>query len=352
MLTIYWGTIQDDALFYHNAWFNYAIYYFALLCALATVCGQWSQRLPADSTGLRVGMVGVVLSLGLLLAEPLRVSDPRAKDNEAMRGEVALAIAKATGSQAPAPVRKFLAIPPNAWPLAVGIGLQLHRAGQPFCVGEQWSVMFGREYVEQPTDKGLIQVWRINRSHLGPQDQRGAEGIYPLRDGWSLSVLPPRLNLDKEHKSFTLNFRAGGNAGDFEGFGWAAPEDWGTWSAGTRAALVFHPQSEALSDVAVHAEVVPLLAPEKGLNVQRIRIFFNGQRIGNECKVTKENRSLAFVLPAALWNQGARAPADEAARLEFEFPDSVSPATLDQSGGNKDRRPLAIGFQEVCFSLE
>ena len=93
--------------------------------------------------------------------------------------------------------------------------------------------------------------------------------------------------------------------------------------------------------------ILPFVAPLAlgDVHRQRMSVSFNGEPLGPERELMDAG-VINFTIPADRWNAAA-AGADPLATLTFEFPDAVSPASLDPTGHNVDTRKLGVHFSNL-----
>ena len=349
-LTLFWGVIQDGPMTYFNAWFNYSIYQFMALLALASLCARpEAAATPRRWWELRLGAAAVALLVCVLLAGPLRVYDPATALDRITRANVQRAIDDSNTPGQP-PETKLLIFTQETWEMAAGIALHLSRAGQPFVVLPQWVIVVGEQHrwTDFPANTSLehMEIFRLHARHAGTARQPA----YALpKVGAALTIVPSVIDPSDDKRS-TIEFRPEGN--NFLGFhviGWGAREDWGTWNDGHIALLAFHPKSAGGSDVEMRMDVIPLLAPQYGLTEQIIRVFLNGEQIESERVLTHPDSALTFTIPSDQWERAASAPDTTPATLEFRFPNATAPRLIDPTNTNGDMRTLAVGFHQLQF---
>ena len=351
-LTIIWGIIQDGAMTYFNAWFNYAIYHFVALLGLASLCAR--PTTPATSRRQwwvrRVSAAAAVLVVCVVLAGALRVDDPLVESGRITRDHVAQAIAD---SEIPGqmPATKLLIFTQETWEVAAGVALQLTRANQSFVVLDQWVIVVGESHrwKDFPATPLLNQL-QIFRLHAHFADTAHAP-LYSLPIvGAALTTMPSVIDPADEALS-TIEFRPhDNNFLSFQVVGWSAKENWGTWNDGHISLLAFHPMTADGSDVAMRLDAIPLLAPQHGLTEQTVSVFFNGEQIGHERALSQPEEAMTFTIPSKLWEQAANEPPMTPATLEFRFPNATAPRLVDPDNTNGDMRTLAVGFHQLQFS--
>ena len=356
VLSLYWGTRQDGQMFYYNSWFNFAIYYFGLLIAVAVLCTAWlgveARLAGAGRLGARLLGVGAVILIAVHSAGRLRIYnfyDP--EGTRATHDNVARAIATQDANH-PA-VCKVLYLPDDYWPVCVGVGLQLARAGDAFVVRGRWQNTLGAQYDwRNLTEKGLkggLFPWYIVPRGTRPPGVPADAPVIPLRGDAVLMVSPPPLALSAAGSTLDLRFVHDGNAARLGVGGWGVAEPFGTWSEEHWSALAFRPQAVHGSRVDLVVSGIPFLAPAYGVTRQRGRLYLNGTLFGPEQQLAAPG-TMPFSLPAAAWNAAA-ANADPMISLVFEFPDAKSPSTLVPGNSNGDPRILGVFFQQVRLQV-
>jgi hypothetical protein len=351
-LTLRWGVIQDGEMFYFNAFFNFAIYFFAALIAAAEVVrlvvaatARWTKT---DSGILEpiLAALAFILSLAVLISQ-LRMTDPSWHAHLLTHDGVAQAIV----SDRQTPGDTFLDFPQLAWPVAVGIALEVEREGGKFAVPDRWKTMFGPEY---PPQVNLQQVahtayrkWTLYEAPVTAKDEPAPKTSIPLEDGTSL-VLEPLSVIDLDHQgAVSIAFRLNVASPAYEITGWSGAEPWGEWIASKVAVLAFA-AAPVNEDVALSLDVSPFLEPARGLTAQRLRVRLNGEPIGPELRLTSTDAPpINLIIPRAFWNK-AGAGSGTNAMLELDLPDAISQQDLDFSKPG-DTRALALGVRRMSF---
>ncbi len=357
-LTLYWGTHQDGWMFFYNSWFNYAIYYFAALIAVAVLCSARPGSQPSRRSWLVMRAVGVgaVILTAVLFAGRLRVRDDESEIARGMHERIQQAIADADRRDPSA--CKALFVPDKFWAVMTAVGLELARHGDPFVVSGRWKILFGDEHQWQNLkgtslrDDGFRSWYVLLPGTSWPGVPAGVpafpmrpvtiEGV-PMPD---LMMTPPILELSAAGSTAEIRFGKTGNSEPFTIAGWGLQDDpAGAWSAESWAAFAFRPQVIAGTCVEVLVTGIPFLAPSHGLNRQRVRVYLNGTLVCPEQALTTTG-TLPFLIPASVWNAAAAKP-DAQASLSFEFPDAVVPASIASKPPNDDYRHLAVYFNKV-----
>ena len=371
VLTLYWGTIQDGQLFYYNAWFNFGLYYFGLLIALAVVC-EWLLGITRDANAPtparleRIASVAAVLVLAGFFSGKLRIRDPDPASTLAMHDSVARALA-ATAPADGRPVIQSLRFTDDLWIIMAGVGIQIERAGQPFCVPDGWALFFGLDHgwTAQSADllhAGRVQVWRFGHKEgfeaAGVPSTRLETTSVDRRNAFLPDDIAVNFTLDTIDPSrddqASIRLVTGGNVPPFIQGGWSFQEGWGTWSESPHAVLGFHADPVDAASAGVEITLLglhPFLNPAHRLNSQRLRVLFNGEPIGGEHRLEADVDSFTYQVPADLWNRAASGFKAGQALLELDFPDAASPASFDPGLANPDMRKLGVGLREVRFDL-
>ncbi len=361
-LTLYWGTIQDGPMLYYNAFFNYGIFYFGALVAFAAICGglpvAWNaapahRRIAATSRALPALLV---LTVYAVQVSHLHVTPWSAGPDEIRQGVAKMAAATTPRDTNGSATPKMLLFAHDEWPWVTAAALELDREKIPFLVTEEYSIIFGEEHGWHPRSgsalKQGIQIWRFPRSLAPPASPPVVPPV--VLDPWrpvSLVVTAPVIDPNDPDRAGVIDFRIHGNAPAYLLRGWSGPETSWAWSDGPWAALAFSPRPVNGGNVELHADLSPLLSPPRGITGQRMRVFFNGEPLGGERRLDNDEShpaQLPLIIPAAAWNRCAAHP-DDCAVLEFEFPDAVSPASLDPTGANRDVRVLGMRFVTLRF---
>ena len=195
-LTLYWGTIQDGEMYFYNAYFNFAIYYFALLIALAVLSGVLQARYPrwcATSWG-RLSPLGLVLAVCLWSAGRWQVADP-AREVDALVRENTFRAVRATAATSRSPVCADLVFEDAVWHYAIGVALQLARAGDCYTVPDAYRTRFGLPPAAREAPAGRAEpgkrTWRFEGTNTFAPRATSIPS-FVLRDSVFLNVgVPP-----------------------------------------------------------------------------------------------------------------------------------------------------------------
>ena len=353
-LTLRWDCRQDDQMFYFNAWFTFAIYYFAALLALSVGCTALRQAAPGWPE--RILGVGAVCAAALWNASALRLTDPSPDATRSLHADILRLETEARAALADPganPVR-LLHFEYDTSPVAVGVALQLARDGVPFCTENRWHAYFGdaQDWTHSPAAApggAAVQVWRF--AH--------ADGVHLTTPPYlldffhapdDLAVRCDDLPIDPAAPDGTvMRFGPGGDAPRYGVGGWFTADDGQTWIDDGHALLAFQPVPVADGEVEITvADLVSVLPPEQRTARQRLRVFFDGQPLGAETVLPPEPVTLTFRLPAARWN-AASAPGALRGRLLFELPDAL-PALRPNAFAVQPPKPvIGLGLREIRF---
>ncbi len=364
-LTLYWGTIQDGPMLYYNSFFNYGIYYFAALVAVASFCAwvplrsSWGLTRPIPVATYLVPTCLVAIVYGgwdfpqqwKHPQTPAGMGPYYARLYQHVSELIADTSDPGTGQR---PLPRFL-IFTDGWQLATAVALELSRQGVPFLVPPQDKVIFGETHGYSSASTGAlrdgVQVWRLH----GPQATVGMPPPLPAvvlapEGPLFLEVDTPMIDPIDPGNASAIDFRTVGNAPAYMISGWSGGEPWGTWNDGTEALLGFRPKPAEGAGVEMKVAVAPMLSPTSGLSAQRMEVFFNGEPLAatRRFDATANTEASVFTIPTALWNRCAERKYG-CAVLRFKFPDAVSPAKMDPTGQSRDQRTLAFGFGSIRF---
>ncbi len=296
--------------------------------------------------------VAVFLLAGLFFAAHLRRESSGSVADRAMRQNIARALTVSRGLH-PASTKMLFASDEYA-SIATEVGLQLARAGEPFVVaGGRWKNSFGAEHQWRILDAKALQTglaaWYILPRSLLLWGLIKDHQHFSLRDGTSLVLTSPTLELSGAGHMIELAFTPSGHVQDFALGGWASSDPGGTWSAEGSAAMAFHPRVIVGSGIEISVDAHPFVAPAQGLIRQRLRLLFNGKPIDPEQQFTMEETA-HFTIPAQTWNAEA-AKVDAQVSLVFEFPDAVVPASLAPGLVSDDTRALGLFFTRMQLKV-
>ena len=372
-LTLHWNTRQDGQMFYFNAWFTFAIYYFAALIALAVVC----VRLPAASTAWpgpawleRALGSAAVLAVAWGWAGSLRLVDPspaatRAMHEDTLRLEAA---ARSTEAKDVSPMNVICFEYYNS-PVAVAVALQLERDHVPFVTEERWSVFMGENHrwsslSAQRLRAGHIQAWRFAHRPELPAGQDGAD----------LPVATVAYLLDFFHKPDDIVVRRSdplvdpaassdasiqllpdGNGPQYIIGGWRYPEPEGTWTDAPHAIFGFRPVPVPEDGRMVKIQlngIAPAVDPTRGLPPQQLRVFFDGEPLGPEEQLTGKLNTFVYHVSAARWNRPAEAGGGSSSHSLMLVPDARAVASGALTHYRQDGIPIGVSLRSVRFGFE
>ncbi len=345
-LTLFWGTIQDGAMFYYNAWFDYSIWYVlalfaagALADALDAFTFRSERRLlwKAGVILLCAGLAGVTLARH---PERFRADDA---DGEADRLQHRSVADRLSTEPAGTPRAKLLFFPHDAWQSATGIAVQLTRAGRPAYVSPEWETVFGPDHqvpdwknvVSRPADTNpTFECWHL----VSKQKVSGEDARFPLFMDYAL--VPGGLPIDPAVAPEIVWQGGGTNNLDYTSEGWEGTD---TETTARLALLQFRPcpvPPTAGVRITFHFTVYPF-ARRPG--PQRMEVRFNGNDLGTLSFARDAAGAQSVTVPAATWNRYG------AVLLTLAFPDAVAPIT---TGEGSDRRPHAFDAHRISFALE
>ena len=360
-LTLRWNTRQDDQMFYFNSWFTFAIYYFAALLALAMGCA-WLRWTGLSWLERGLG-AGVVCAVAISHASALRLTDPSPAATRALHADILRLEAEsraALSNSGSNPVR-MLHFEYDTSPVAVGVALQLARDGVPFCTENRWHAYFGDaldwSHASVATPRGAaVQVWRF--AHAEPS----VPGVHLTTAPYLLDFFHAPDDLAVHYVDSpvdpaapggaVIRFGPGGDAPRYGVGGWFTADDGQTWIDDPRALLAFQPVPVVAADGEVEitlADLASMLTPVQGTARQRLRVFFDGQRLGAEAVLPPEPTTLTFRLPTARWNAAASVPGASGGRLLLELPDAL-PAPKPNAFAPQPPKPvIGLGLREIRF---
>ncbi len=369
-LTLKWGTSQDGRMFYYNAWFNFAIYYFGVLVVLAAGC-RWVFILGGAAVNVaatwreRLGGASAVLLVGALLAGPLRVRDADPASTRAFHESVQRALAATATPGGGPPTPRILHFAVAFWVTVAGVALEMERAHQPFYVPDGWEVTFGHAHAWKAAPPELIrrrgvQSWLfvyLPEVTPGADSAQAVSIATPTRDhqasglgdhlfaSLQVPAIDPTLPAGAK-----LDFGTGGQTLEYGVAGWGDAEPDGAWTDGHVAVVQFLavPVPAGTGDVELaFGRVVPFVDPVKR-PAQRLRVFFNGEPLGEELALKQINDPLTFRVPADRWNRAAAATGGKTT-LELVLPDAISPSVAQVNPPSWDYRVLGIHVRDLVF---
>jgi hypothetical protein len=134
----------------------------------------------------------------------------------------------------------------------------------------------------------------------------------------------------------TIRFGSGGNAAQYQTWGWAEPADGFTWTVGKQASMAIPLPSSNPEPLMLEATLSPLVVAGK-LDRQLVDVYANGEKIGKW--VVAENGPYKAIIPARL-------SARDLIELRFDLPDATSPAQL---GVDDNRTVLGVQVQSITL---
>ncbi len=135
-----------------------------------------------------------------------------------------------------------------------------------------------------------------------------------------------------------IDFSRRGDAQTYQVEGWAFPEEWGTWTEGPQASLVFI-LGALPREAVLHLEAQALLAEAW----RRQRVVLSAGEVELACLVWSEGgfATVEVALPPAILSPGGLLT------LTFRLLDCISPERL---GLSSDRRSLGVGIKVVSIN--
>jgi hypothetical protein len=317
-LTLLWGATQAGELFYHNALFNYSIYYFSALLLIALAAVLFERRVGTRAAAVWL-LVPVVFGF---CARWLRGFDPGVADGLAVHERDTPVLISEAAPERPT----ILAFPAECWELGAALVLDAERRGVAVYVPAIWQTIFDRERTAAMLDNELIANGSVRRlKHLG------------LSGGDSLPLLQ-RCALETSTRMIDAH---GGAIAFTRGQDWESVVMWGfmqeqsdfALTTERTAALRFH-GGTAAGDVEIVAEVAPALDTP-----QRVRLLYNAHTL--EEHVVARPESLVWRIPRALWN------ARPTSTIVLELPDAAPglPRLRLQDWRRKSLEVRAIRFR-------
>jgi hypothetical protein len=132
-----------------------------------------------------------------------------------------------------------------------------------------------------------------------------------------------------------IEFSENGNGKFLTGWGWAPPENWGTWADASTSSLTLMLPTGIKNNVFLEINARALIS--RGYPSQRVIIKVGGREVG-EFSLSKAEGNLISLLIAK--------PESPFVTVEFEYLDRVRPKDL---GMGADRRLLSIGIVSATF---
>ena len=337
---------MNGAMFYYNAFINYAIFYAGMLVVAAVATDVlYTATAPGwRGRGLRGFLYASVGLLAVLNADRYRM--PRNYGTEPGFRVIADNVAGALRAEPVLPRERFLSFFDKSWTLAVDVALLLEREGHPYLAAKEWAIPFGEDRCPVDPLKGQslargslpFRIWRLVPVGNVPA---GAP-TQPLIYGWVLLTTPATIDPGAGDE-----IRFGGanaNAAGYTVLGWLDPVegvDAPRWTSARQAVLSFHIKPVPTgSSVRLVFDGVPFSIPGQPPR-QRIAIDLNGTALGNWERTSAE--PFEATVPAAVWN------ALDEGWLRLRFPDAVTPA--DQALSETPPK-LAFGFRRIGFRVE
>jgi hypothetical protein len=319
-LDLVWGMRQDGGFTSFNSTFNFGLMLIAPFAAVLAATAMLRNPIP------RAVSVGAMATAAVVAAFTTHATGEAEIRGAAIHRNLPAVLRTDPLPGAP----KLLEFAPGDWFEAVTLGLALQRARVPFYVHPAWSVMFGRDKVFEnqghAMDANRLSRWRIGRRLAGGRPLT-SEFAIDFPTAAPLGALPA-----------SILFGAQGNHSRYNYFGFCAPgeaRDW-SWTEAAVAAVEFTAAPVA-TDVKMAIEADPLIA-KRGPHQQTVRIFVNGEKVGEPHFQPHETVELEISAPT--WNRHSPV------RIVFELPDATAPSSLTL---NPDRRPLALAMYRIAF---
>lgn len=345
ILTLIWGIKQDGPMYYFNAYFNYSIYFclaLGLASALARVLMAWTRSPKMGRLRL---VVAAFLWISVAGAAVYRSKNFRSNDAfGAPEDQLAASTVERAMVGLPKEAVYFLDCHPwTNWPITIAVALELERLGHPFRVNDNWGIMFGSNHTVR--QGGIGATTPLVRWIVVPQSENPDRlKQWPLPGG---SALDARNLSEVSPDGQRISFSKDGNFNDFAFFGWSPSDGTWTWSDQQTAMLAFRPLpvlGNAGQGVEMLISAWSFSPPDKA-DRQRAMIELNGVALGTVYLPIND----ADIQPVHVWISAAQwhdAVTKGTARLQFDFPDAKSPASV---GLGADARLLGGGFRSIEF---
>jgi len=170
------------------------------------------------------------------------------------------------------------------------------------------------------------------------------DGFTVLAPGWKQCGSCPQLANEQTpinavpslEPGQTVSFNLGDSGAAYMAKGWADPEQWGTWSEGSEAQMVFRASASVRS---IRLGVSAFLA--SGHAQQKVTILINGIE-ASTYTLEKADGNVLDIPVTSLMHQ--RAAEQGFSRMQLLLADAISPQQL---GLNDDARVLAIGLRSL-----
>jgi hypothetical protein len=319
-----WARLQTGPMFAFNAHFLHGLNYVLLLAAAALLARELPDR------GARVGGA-VLLGVGALALwkTTAPVESTLGAEHSWMR-----ATADALRADPEPDKTKLLLFTHDDWGDAARTALALKRLGASYRVDGNWRFMFGRYRAVDPTkleDKlDHFAVWRLSRHVL---QGRSA----PLEGGLRVYFDVPQLF----PASHVIDCRRGGNLEHFALSGFTTPDENGSWTNLSQAALQFRSPT-VMEDVRLRITAEPFAA--ELLGAQPMNLIVNGIQVGTvELTEPRTSQTVELLIPPSVWNLRSTVI------IVFEFPAAASPRALRLS---TDPRMLGWAISRIVFGSE
>lgn len=363
-LTLRWNVRQDEQMFYFNSWFTFAIYGFGALIALAVGCGHLPSR-SGPTGGERLAGVCLVLVVAGWQADGLRWRDPTPAATAAMRADLRR-LQETTGATGSDPdAAKMLRYDYPVSPVAAAAALQLARDGVSFFTENRWAVYLGEEHAwgrvpERTLRSGRLETWRFaHRAGLLPEpsaDDLPITTVPYLREFFQAAddLVVRRSDPPVDPASgAAIRFGPGGDAPRYAVGGWFTADDGQTWMDDPRAMLAFRPVPPPAGDGgAVEISLTGFVSMVDPPAWPRLRVFLNGEPLGDGPAVTGARETLTYRVPAAVWNRraaGSSSTEPPRGQLLLEIPEAISTVGPRLPKPPSQRAPIGLGLREVRF---
>ena len=181
-------------------------------------------------------------------------------------------------------------------------------------------------------DKNSSLLAKIDGFNVVAPGWQSCEDCTPIESTITLSDLIPTPNINER-----ILFNNQGNGVNYLVDGWFVSEDWGTWSSGSSANILFPIPPRQVNSIFIEANAFVPSAIEN----QRLTVTINGIPTA-DLVLTEPVATLDIKIPEAV----KRELENETLEVRFNFPDAVSPKNI---GLNNDPRELVLGLIAVTI---
>lgn len=321
VLTLKWGTMQNSEMYAFNGFLNYAIIPIPwLILVLVTI-----NYIPRNFYKNLLWIIPVI-TIVYISNQP----SPFLLSNNNDGIIVERNIRKILKENFKKNDVILLDFEHSLWPDVITVSLAITRQEYQFYVNPNWGFIFGHE-------RNIHNAPFISSNSLKILNFKRNENKYQIKLKENFGVTLKQLNIIDFVSDGFIDFSNKGNTKDFLISGFSDPyRDTVAWSVGKKSSIIFG-SVQSKSDVEIALKAFPYTGDGKVVQ-QFVNIYLNSLLLGTG--IWEKSKIIRYKVPKQVWN------ANLSKKLEFVFPNAISPKSL---GLSADYRDLALGFVWIRF---